>query len=110
MSTSILLSPWKEAMVCPNCSLREEREDVLGNGAHLAALVGDLDICTRPQVLLVDLQPGIESHQIGWYDTPENQLGPHTKTSPRSAFTTPITLASQPVSETRAFDLARPKS
>src|SRR5918992_967829 len=36
-------------------SLRQELEDVLGDGAHLAALVGDLDICTRPQVLLVDL-------------------------------------------------------
>src|SRR5215208_7664374 len=35
-------------------------------------------------VLLVDLQLGIESHQIGGYDTPENQLRPHWKTSPRS--------------------------
>src|SRR5215210_1130604 len=35
-------------------------------------------------VLLVDLQLGIESHQVGWYDTPENQLRPHWKTSPRS--------------------------
>src|SRR5215208_2411761 len=33
----------------------EELEDVLGHGAHLAALVGNLDFCTRPQVLLVDL-------------------------------------------------------
>src|ERR671920_2651504 len=46
-------------------------------------------------VLLVDLQLGIESHQIGWYDTPENQLRSHRKTSPRSALATPITLASQ---------------
>src|SRR5215213_1414366 len=35
--------------------LRQELEDVLGHGAHLAALVGDLDIRARPQVLLVDL-------------------------------------------------------
>src|ERR671917_633660 len=46
-------------------------------------------------VLLVDLQLGIESHQIGGYDTPENQLRPHRKTSPRSALTAPITLASR---------------
>src|ERR671921_57354 len=36
-------------------TLPQELEDVLGHGAHLAALVGNLDICARPQVLLVDL-------------------------------------------------------
>src|SRR5215216_2178254 len=40
-------------------SLRQELEDVLGHGAHLAALVGDLDIRARPQVLLVDLGDGV---------------------------------------------------
>src|SRR5919107_4179566 len=49
-------------------------------------------------VLLVDLQLGIESHQIGGYDTPENQLRSHRKTSPRSALSAPITLASQAAS------------
>src|SRR5919112_631566 len=49
-------------------------------------------------VLLVDLQLGIESHQIGGYDTPENQLRAHGKTSPRSTFSAPITLASQAAS------------
>src|SRR5215208_3393953 len=53
-------------------------------------------------VLFVDLQLGIESHQIGGYDTPENQLRPHRKTSPRSAFTVPVTLASQPASFTKS--------
>src|SRR5215210_4168501 len=53
-------------------------------------------------VHLVDFQLGIESHQIGGYDTPENQLRPHRKTSPRSAFTTPVTLASQPASFTKS--------
>src|SRR5919107_2662176 len=54
-------------------------------------------------VLLVDLQLGIESHQIGGYDTPENQLRSHRKTSPRSALATPITLASRPGSFTETF-------
>src|SRR5919107_2520145 len=49
-------------------------------------------------VLLVDLQLGIESHQIGGYDTPENQLRAHRKTSPRSTFSAPVTLASQAAS------------
>src|SRR5215204_330451 len=68
-------------------------------------------------VLLVDLQLGIECHQIGGYDTPENQLRPHRKSSPRSGFSAPVTLASQPasftespVSETGAFALSKPKS
>src|SRR5215207_423540 len=54
-------------------------------------------------VLLVDLQLGIESHQIGWYDSPENQLRSHRKTSPRSALAAPITLASRPGSFTETF-------
>src|ERR671920_2495121 len=65
-------------------------------------------------ILLVDLQLCIESHQVGGYDTPENQLRPHWKTSPRSAPGAPVTLASRPVSftespvsETRAFALER---
>src|SRR5215217_365872 len=40
-------------------SLRQKLEDVLGHGAHLTALVGDLDIRARPQVLLVDLGDGV---------------------------------------------------
>src|SRR5829696_3555364 len=39
--------------------LRQELEDVLGHGAHLAALVDDLDLGARPQVLLVDLGDGV---------------------------------------------------
>src|SRR5919112_2141233 len=54
-------------------------------------------------VLLVDLQLGIESHQVGGYDTPENQLRSHRKTSPRSALAAPITLASRPGSFTETF-------
>ena len=46
-------------------------------------------------VLLVDLQPGIESHQVGGFDTPEKQLGPDRKTSPRFALAAPVTLASR---------------
>src|SRR3712207_5682053 len=62
---------------------------------------------------LVDLQLGIESHQIGGNDTPENQLRPHTNLSSLL----PITLASQPtsftdvpVSETRALQRVRSRS
>src|SRR5918999_6198755 len=40
-------------------SLHQKLEDVLGYGAHLAALVGDLDIRARPQLLLVDLGDGV---------------------------------------------------
>src|SRR5829696_4553727 len=54
-------------------------------------------------VLLVDLQLGIESHQIGGYDTLENQLRPHWKTSPHSALAAPVTLASRPSSFTESF-------
>src|SRR5918999_2615206 len=41
--------------------LRQELEDVLCHGAHLAALVGDFDICACPQVLLVDLGDGVSN-------------------------------------------------
>src|SRR5215207_2588024 len=53
-------------------------------------------------VLLVDLQLGIECYQIGGYDTPENQLRPHWKTSPHSALAAPVTLASLPSSFTES--------
>src|ERR687890_2182469 len=59
-------------------------------------------------VLLVDLQLGIESHQVGGYDTPENQLRPHRKTSPRSALTAPITLASRADSFTAGGNEVQP--
>src|ERR671920_972639 len=62
-------------------------------------------------VLLVDLQLCIESHQIGGYDTPENQLRPHWKTSPRSRrggySSIPTTFTDSPVSETRALQRVR---
>src|SRR5215213_5966653 len=54
-------------------------------------------------VLLVDLQLGIESHQIGGNDAPENQLRPHWKTSLHSALAAPVTLASLPSSFTESF-------
>src|SRR5215204_5149283 len=62
-------------------------------------------------LLLVDLQLCIESHQIGGYDTPENQLRPHWKTSPRSRrggySSIPTTFTDSPVSETRALQRVR---
>src|SRR5215208_4098122 len=51
----------------------------------------------------------LRSVGVGGDDTPENQLRPHRKTSPRSALAALVTLASQPasftessISETRA--------